>query len=97
MDRNEALRAKSRIMSYHFPEPHELALKKDLEVFERAKREWLRHASSAISEVEEMTFDMFKQIRCEHLARRPGECFECGHLSEVVAPSPSEKAAGDTA
>ena len=78
MNRYSALAAKARILSYYNRAPDEAALGKELEPFERAKAEWLKHARVAIAEVEAMGFDDWRATRQTLAARRPNECFECG-------------------
>lgn len=78
MDRYKAINARARILAYYSPEPHEVALKKEREPFERAKAEWLKNAREAISETEAMTFEEWKVTKEIFKARKPDECFECG-------------------
>jgi hypothetical protein len=78
MDRYAAIRAMGRVKSYYFPRPHESALSKEREPFERAKEEWLKHARAAINEVETFTFEDFLKVGISHIARRPDQCGECG-------------------
>lgn len=80
MDRYVAINARARILLYYFPEPSEVALKKEREPFERAKDEWLKNARKAIEEVDKMTFEEWTATRETFRARKPDECFECGQM-----------------
>lgn len=78
MDRFAAIRARSRILAYFLPHPHEIANGNQPIAFDRAKAEWLKHASIAIYEVETMSYADFVALRDNFKARKPTECLECG-------------------
>lgn len=83
MHQYTALRARSRILSYYSKTPHEAALGKEEEPFERAKAEWIKHTKAAIAEVEEMQLADFLATRQTMLARKQTECPECGKAEEA--------------
>jgi hypothetical protein len=59
MDRYAIENAVYRVDGYFYPEPHELALGKEREAFERAKRTTLHHMRIAIEQTEALTADQF--------------------------------------
>ena len=78
MDRYAAINARARILSYYLPTPHEEALDKKQEPFERAKAEWIKHAQVALEEVQAMSFAEWQATNGNFKSRKPDECFECG-------------------
>lgn len=59
MDRYQILNAASRIDGYYQPAPHEVALKKHAEAFERAKSETLKNMKDALAQTEALTAEQF--------------------------------------
>ena len=85
MNRYSALRARSRILSYYDRSSYEFHSKNEIDPFDRAKAEWLKHAKNAILEVEEMTLVKFNSTREYQKSRKPNECEYCGRDSTEMA------------
>lgn len=61
MERYELLNVIWRVEGYYFPAPHEEALGKQEQAFERAKTECLQNLRAQIASTEALTFEQFKQ------------------------------------
>ena len=55
--------AREKVRGYYFPRPHEAALGKYEEAFNRAKAECLHHLHEHIADIEQLTFEQFKAKR----------------------------------
>lgn len=59
LDRIDRENASRKVGEYYSPKPHELALKKQEEPFQRAKSEVISYMRRAIDNVEKLTFEEF--------------------------------------
>ncbi|MFP3652264.1 MULTISPECIES: hypothetical protein [Burkholderia] len=62
-NRYKLMNARVKVRGYYFPRPHEVALGKYEDAFDRAKAECLHHLREQIADIERLTFEQFRTKR----------------------------------